>query len=702
MKVLLRTLLAFWIVLSAHAAANTEWRLVLSADTVQPGQTVWAGLEMKIPSSWHTYWSNPGDSGIAPAIKWTLPNGVKAGEIQWPIPKKFTESAGEISLVTYIYEDTAVLLIPLEISKDAPPGQINIQGKVSWQECEKLCVQGHTDVTATLNIGTETKPSADAALFDQWRLRLPKTEPQPNAKAYWESATATGDDRTFVIEWQTGDKNADFFPYKQSGFDVGNATKRTVEADKVVLRKTVTKSEGEWPKSVTGLLVPSEQPNTATEVKLAIGEPQIAAAATKPFSFGLLLANLGSALLAGLILNIMPCVLPIIALKVLGFVNQTREEVVRVRRLSIVYGFGILVSFAILALIAIAVQKAGGLADWGAAFRNPQFRVIITTIILLVALNLFGVFEITLGGRTMGVATQLASRQGYVGAFFNGVLATLLATPCTAPFLSAAWVYAVSQPPLITLLIFLFIGIGLALPFVLLSWFPALRRFMPKPGAWMERFKVAMGFPMLATALWLFWASAKDDELLWFGFYLIGIAFVAWVWGQFVQRGTRRRVLAMAIAAVLLLGNYVGILEGQLQWRLSPAKKAHGIQWQVWSPEAVEKARKDGHIVLVDFTAKTCLNCRLNKAIAIEVPETQEKLKQLDAVTFKADYTDEDPAIGKELQGYGRAGVPLVLAFPKDVSKPAIVLPPVLTKSIVLDALNEAAGTNAPTQSASR
>jgi thiol:disulfide interchange protein DsbD len=302
----------------------------------------------------------------------------------------------------------------------------------------------------------------------------------------------------------------------------------------------------------------------------------------------------------------------------------------------------------------------------------------------------------------MGAATQLASKQGYAGSFFNGVLATLLATPCTAPFLSAAWVYAVAQPPLITLLVFLFIGIGLALPFVLLSWFPALRRFMPKPGAWMEHFKVAMGFPMLATALWLFWASAKDDELLWFGFFLVGIAFAFWVWGQFVQRGARHRVFWMAVAAIVLLINYVGILEGELQWRLPAAKKSHGIDWQVWSADAVQKARKDGHVVLVDFTAKTCANCRWNKAVAIEVSETRAKLKQIDAVAFKADYTDEDPVIGKELQSYGRAGVPLVLAFPKDVSKPAIVLPPALTKSIVLRALDEAAGTNAPAQSASR
>jgi thiol:disulfide interchange protein len=698
-KVLLRIFFLFLVALSASAATTTEWRLVLSADTAKPGDTVWAGLEMKIQPNWHTYWQNPGDSGIATSIKWTPTKGVTPGDIQWPVPKKYTETAGDLSLVTYIYEDEPVLLIPLQIAKDAPAGPVEIGGKVSWQECKELCIQGHTDVSAKLTIGGETKPSADNALIEQWRKRLPQQNTSLNVTAFWDSAPV-GDDRALVIELNTTDAKTDFFPYKQQGFDVGGRTDSKVVDGKVQLRKKVTKSEGTWPTSLTGVIVNAN--GEGTEVTLPIGDaPAIAATPREPLSLGLLLGKLGSAFLAGLILNIMPCVLPIIALKVLGFVNLSREEAARVRKLSVVYALGILASFAVLAAVAILIRHAGGLADWGAAFRNPQFRVIITTVILLVALNLFGVFEITLGGRTMGAASELASKQGYSGSFFNGVLATVLATPCTAPFLSAAWVFAVAQPPAITLLVFLFIGLGLALPYVLLSWFPALRRYMPKPGAWMERFKVAMGFPMLATALWLFWASEKDDALLWFGFYLVGIAFVAWIWGQFVQRGSKGRRFAIIAAVVVLLLNYAFILEGQLQWRIPAAKKAHGIDWQVWSPAAVDKARRDGHPVLVDFTAKTCVNCRINKALAIEVTDTQAKLKQINAVAFKADYSDEDPIIGKELQSYGRAGVPLVLVFSKDVSKPPIVLPPVLTKDVVLEALNEAAGTNALVQSAS-
>jgi thiol:disulfide interchange protein DsbD len=354
---------------------------------------------------------------------------------------------------------------------------------------------------------------------------------------------------------------------------------------------------------------------------------------------------------------------------------------------------GVLASFLTLAGLAIATQKAGGLANWGDAIRNPQFQVIITILITLVALNLFGVFEITLGGRALGAATGLASRQGFGGAFFNGVLATVLATPCTAPFLGAALAFAFTQPPIVTILIFLTVGFGLALPFVLICLQPRLLKFLPKPGAWMVRFKVAMGFPMMATAVWLLWVSARtEDDLFWLGLFLVVTAMAAWIWGEFVQRGSGRKGLAIGCAAALLLFGYFSILEGQLQWRrpMGVAKTA-GIDWKAWTPDAVEAARREGHPALVDFTAKSCLNCKANKIRSIEIPETRAKLKEIGAVAFEADDTYGDPAIAQVLRQFDRAGVPLVLVYPKDVSKPPQVLPAWLAPSDVLNALTQAA-----------
>jgi len=323
-------------------------------------------------------------------------------------------------------------------------------------------------------------------------------------------------------------------------------------------------------------------------------------------------------------------------------------------------------------------------------------------LILLVALNLFGVFEVTFGGGVMGAAGNLAAREGLGGAFFNGVLATVLATPCTAPFLSAALAFAFTQPPVVTLLVFLTVGLGLAAPFVLLCWEPAWLKFMPKPGVWMEHFRTAMGFPMLATAMWLFWFTAPnfgDGGVLWLGLFLVTLAAAAWVWGTFVQRGSKRRGLAVAVSLLLLAFGYGWILEGNLQWRTKPAAAASGslkespdgIDWLRWSPEALAKARAEGRPVLVDFTAKNCLNCQVNKRTSLEIPETRAKLKAINAVALLGDFSNADPLIAGELRRYNRPGVPLVLVYPRDTTKPPIVLPEILTPGLVLDALAEAA-----------
>jgi thiol:disulfide interchange protein len=400
-----------------------------------------------------------------------------------------------------------------------------------------------------------------------------------------------------------------------------------------------------------------------------------------------------------LILNIMPCVLPVIALKILGFVSEARSEPRRVRNLGLIYALGVLVSFLALAAIVIGVKAAGHRAGWGMQFGSPIFIVCLTTLVTLVALNLFGVFEVTLGGRALDTAGGLASKHGAPGAFFNGVLATTLATPCTAPFLSIALGFAFAQSASLILLVFLFVGLGLASPYVLLSWNPAWLKILPKPGAWMEQFKIAMGFPMLATTVWLFnvAASSYGKNVFWLGVFLVIVAFVAWIFGEFVQRGRTRRGIAMLIALILLIGGYAFALEIELDWREampetdatgSLKESPDGIDWQRWSPEAVAQSRAAGHPVFVDFTADWCLTCQVNKKLAIEVPSVRAKLKELNAVALVGDYTHFSDAITAELNRYARAGVPLVLVYPKNPDAPAIVLPQILTSGIVLNALD--------------
>jgi len=673
--------LALAVAWPALAAPKTHVRLVLSADSARPGDTIWAGLVMDMPPTWHVYWRYGGDAGVPVAITWTLPEGISAGEILWPLPGKLVEPAGNSAIVTYIYTNQVVLLTPLTLAAAARLGTATLRAAVHWQECSDLCVFADADVEAPLAVADETKPSANAALIEQWRKKVPPPAAPDAATAYWEGGQVQSNSRPVIIEWKTGAAPADFYPYASTNFSVDGTTE-TLKSDGggVRLRKVITTPNAAWPDHLNGVLV--GRGGSAVEVNLAIHPPPAAKNAA-PIAIGALATMLGLAFLGGLILNVMPCVLPVIALKILGFVKQSAEAPGRVRNLGLVYGFGVLVSFLILAALAIGVQRAGGLANWGDAVRNPRVQLALTVVVTLVSLNLFGVFEVTLGSRATGAASELASRQGFSGAFFNGILATVLATPCTAPFMGAALAFAFTQPASIIVLAFLALGAGFAFPFVLLCAQPRWMRLLPKPGVWMERFKVAMGFPMLATAVWLMWFSANGDstEILRLAFSLVVLALAAWIWGEFVQRSARRKGLAAAICLVLLASDCV----------FAVGDHRDKIDWQTWSPAAVLQAQRAGHPVLVDFTAKSCLTCLANKLSSLEIDRTRAKLKQIGAVALVGDFTREDPAIGQELRRYDRPGVPLVLVYSKDTNQTPEVLPTVLTPSLVLAALDKAA-----------
>jgi thiol:disulfide interchange protein DsbD len=716
---------AAWLVLAGLLAAGptlaqtttTRASLLLAAEAARPGDTVMAAVRLQMARGWHTYWRNPGESGKATEIVWKLPAGVTAGEIQWPPPETYTAS----EMTTYVYHDEVFLLVPLTLAGDLRPGPLDIQAEVDWLECEVACVPGSARLSARLEAGPENRTSPHAAAIAAWQARVPRPNLTLEARASWE-ANPSGDDATLIIEGNalSDFRPVDFYAYPADDFEVRPAVKvLSASEGRFRLSKQVNPFGKPLPTRVAGILVqagrPGEPPR-AVEVSLDLpaagGAPAAATSAAgsgaadarSPAAKGSLLAMLGLAFLGGLILNIMPCVLPVIALKVLGFVQQSKEDPGRVRQLGLIYALGVLTSFLVLAGLVIQVQQAGGSASWGMQMQNPQFRVALLVVVTLVALNLFGVFEVMLPGRATDAAAGLAAKQGAAGAFFHGVLATALATPCTAPFLAVALGFAFTQPPAVVLLMFASVAMGLAFPYVVLSWRPGWLRFLPKPGLWMNRFKVAMGFPMLATAVWLLDFSAPgfgEGGLLWLGLFVVLLALAAWVWGEFVQRGGRRRGLAMAICAAVLLVDYVYVLEGQLRWR-SPHTAAiaqdviqegpDGIPWHRWSPEAVEAARQAGRPVLVDFTAKWCLTCKSNKRFALEVPEVRSRLKILNVISFRADNTDPDPRIVAELKGYGRAGVPLVLVFPADIARPPIVLPELLTPGIVLEALERAAG----------
>ena len=670
----------------AFPAPKTHVQLLLSAESARAGEAVWAGVKMDMPPKWHTYWRNGGDAGEPTRITWSLPPGVTASDVNWPVPSKDVEQAGDSALVTYVYTNEVVLLTRLALAKDLPPGPLTVKASVHWMECSDICVPADPDVSAARAGSGEEKPSPDASLLEQWLKRVPASAVPETVAASWEGGGVRTNGRPLIIEWRTNLAPADFYPYASTNFDVDGMTQALkADAGAIRLRKIVKTNNGIWPDRIAGILaggINSASP-VGVEVDLAIkGAPPAAARPAAPA--GSLAVMLVFAFLGGLILNVMPCVLPIIALKILGLVKQSGEQPGRVRNMGLVYAIGVLVSFVILAGLAIGAQRAGGVANWGDAFRIPQVQVALTILVTLIALNLFGLFEITLGARATGAAVELASRQGYSGAFCNGVLATMLATPCTAPFLGAALAFAFTQTPLVIVLVFAAAGAGFAFPFVLLCWEPRWLKLLPKPGAWMEKFKIALGFPMLGAAVWLMWLSANGgDDVLWLGLFLVVLALAAWVWGAFVQRGGSRRALAGMISLALVAAD-AGLL-------LQSRPDADAIQWNVWSRQAVEEGRRAGHPALVDFTAKSCLTCQVNKRSSLEIKRTRAKLKEIGALAFEGDFTRQDPAIARELEEFHRDGVPLVLVYPKDADREPEVLPVLLTPSIVLRALDEAA-----------
>ena len=709
------------------ATHHTRVKLLLSAATVKPGDTIVAGVDLKMDAGWHTYWKNPGEAGTATKIDWTLPAGVSAGEIRWPLPHKLPPA----EVATYGYEDEVMLLVPLTVAASVTPGPLTLSAKVSWLECRESCIPADDTVTAKIDAGAETQTSPEAVLIDTWKKKTPQPSGSLAFQAVWEKP-AVGDTRSLLIshgpaaaEKSVQCSAVDFFPGASDNYEIEPAVEvLSALSSDIQLRKQVKKFSGDWPMQISGTVVfETGQGRSGYDVNLSVAEKVAAGtsgaatgpaagttAGTSPGATSLAPAvvdlagtpmwqMLLYAFLGGLILNIMPCVLPVIALKILGFVNEAQSQPRHIRKLGLCYTLGVLASFLVLAGLVISFQTAGHQAGWGMQFGSPIFIVCLTTLVLLVALNLFGVFEVAVGGRAFDTASSLASKSGPAGAFFNGVLATTLATPCTAPFLAPALGFAFAQSAPVIVIFFLTVGLGLSLPYLVLSWQPAWLKFLPKPGGWMEKFKIAMGFPMLATVVWLFniAASSYRSNVLWLGVFLVLVAFAAWIFGEFVQRGRQRKLLAGIATLLVLAGAYGFALEKELDWRAPAAGNgagggqatADGLDWQPWSPEAVAAARAAGKPVLVDFTADWCATCQFNKKTSIDVPAVRKKLKALDATTLVGDYTHFPEAITQELWRHHRAGVPLVLVYPAHAQVAEIVLPDgLLTPRIVLDALD--------------
>ena len=670
------------------ATPHVTARLVASADAVAPGDHVTLGVAKTIIPGWHTYWRNPGDSGLATTIDWQLPPGARAGDIEWPAPER--HALGPVT--NYGYEGEVTLLAALTVPADAEPGStLPLRAAVSWLVCADVCIPEDVELQLDLPVAAQTSGEAHPAITAA-RARLPQPSPWAARHAVSESGLRLAVDTGPLPE---GAAELWFYPFDWGRIDhsAPQALSRT-EAGVVIEAPRGQGANSDAP--LSGVLVLRE--NTADgeltrafEVSaprvdsVAAGEP-VAAAASRVPSIGLGLALL-FALAGGLILNLMPCVFPVLAMKVLALV-RTGGDAASVRGHGLAYLAGVLASFALLAAVVLALQQGGARLGWGFQFQSPVFVVMVAWLLFAVGLNLSGVF--TLGGGLAGVGQSLAARGGHSGSFFTGVLAAVVATPCTAPFMGAAIGFAMTQPPLNLLAIFLALGLGLALPFVVLAFRPALVARMPKPGPWMDRFKQFLAFPMYGAAVWLLWVlslQAGANGVLVAAGGMVAIALAAWLYDLTWSSATRVRRVAQLIAAALV----VATLAVGAGLATQPAQTAQRdgvvLKHEAWTPQRFDALRAEGRAVFVNMTAAWCITCIVNEQVALERSEVAAAFAARDIAYLKGDWTNQDAAISAVLERFGRSGVPLYLYYPPEADAEPIVLPQILTPDIVLDAI---------------
>ena len=661
----------------------------LLADTsaIVPGKAFTVGLLLRMAPGWHTYWKFSGDAGLPTELKWKLPQGWKIGEIQWSIPLK-TIDPGDIE--TYGYENEVLLMQEITPPSKIDESSVKLSAEANWLVCEKICIPGGETLQLELPISTTSQP-ANTELFARYRRLLPQNWPGADA-ATTEWSRAGSDLRLKVASVALANYPAvDFFPLPEQGTVVGHPTVESRNKNQILFRIPI-ESSGKSMSAMAGLVVFSQQPNGDDRAAWQITPPSIVSAA-HPVPVRGIFTFLLFGFLGGIILNLMPCVLPVISLKIFGFIQQAGQSRQKILRSGIAFALGIFAWFIALALLLIALKAVGRDVTWGGfQFTNAYFVLALSVIVLVFALNLFGVFEISLPQSMTRGLLSTTERKDDLGSFFQGVFATVLATPCTAPFLGTALGFAFSQSPAIILAMFVAIAAGMSAPYLLLSAQPAWLRFLPKPGSWMMHVKQFMGFLLLATLLFLLYVLGAQRGLegaIWASSFLLVISVACWIKGAFVvpTASAAKRSVAVVLMLVLVFASGVYFI-GDKFYSASVAATDSGLRgdWQAFAPDRLQAELEQGHPVFVDFTAAWCLTCKFNEANVLESQEVREAFQRRGVVKLRADWTNGDPVITKLLQQFGRPGVPLYVLYPGKSEEP-IVFPELLTKSMVLEKL---------------
>jgi thiol:disulfide interchange protein len=675
------------------AASNTATgnhvavSLVGETANVVPGRSFQVALRQEIQPGWHTYWSNPGESGLPTTINWSLPKGFSAAPILWPTPERF--KAGPI--VSYGYEGEVLLPISVDLpSALQPDSTVTLNAHVSWLACSDICVPEETDVSLSVQVGEMLRlDPRSAKAFAATRAKLPVVNPFPT--------TTTSSNEEITVRVAMGDatrlSDVSFFPQDTDVIDDEAAQSVTAHSHglSIILRRDKSKM---LPAALRGVLSYHDLAAQAdgTSGAISISAPLQSQPVTEDAGVGFA-AAIVLAFLGGIVLNLMPCVLPVLSIKVLALLEHADLTPRQMRLQGLAYGAGVLLSFAAIGSALMGLRAGGAAIGWGFQLQSPLFVGLLIYLLFGVGLNLSGVFSV--GNRLTGVGSQLSRQSGYSGSFMGGALATIVATPCTAPFMAAAVGYALTQPWYKSLVVLEAIGLGLALPYLVITFVPGTRRILPKPGQWMLQLKEVLAFPVYGTAVWLMYvlsqlADAYAITVTLFGLVLIG--FAAWLYNTTYLSDDKLRRWGTGVSTLVVAGA-VGLLllvdeSGPLQALQGASDKKGDIEWQSFTQQKLETLRSKGSSVFVDFTAAWCITCKVNERIALADPAVADAFRREGVVALRADWTRQDAEITKILETNSRAGVPLYLFYPRPAAngdkKPPVVLPQILTAAAVL------------------
>ena len=671
------------------ASQHVQVKLVADHEAITPGAPFWVATHFTMDPGWHIYWKAPGDSGLPTTLEWQLPEGFSAGETYWESPELFDFEG----INSYGYKKSVTLLTQITPPNSLTKKTVTLTAKTTWLACETSCIPGKTEQTLELPVDMDPKiNAAGMKLIEKAKQKLP-TELLPDWKVH-----AYHDEGMITLALTP---NNAFEPKANAQayfFDEGEsinpaAIQRTFPLENGGLLVKLTPKNDTKQNLLRGVLKGNTAPlKTGVEINTPITATPIEAEDPAPMTSALEAYNLwgivGFAFIGGMILNLMPCVFPILGVKVLAFVKKSHSDPWKVRAHGFLFTLGVLITFWILTAVLLSMKAAGEEIGWGFQLQHPLFVAALSLILWLMALNFAGVYA--MGSHLVGVGQGLTSKDDFSSSFFSGMLATVVATPCTAPFMGTAIGFAITQPAPATISIFTSMGLGMATPYLVFSLIPGLVRHLPKPGAWMETFRNLLSFPLFASVIWLLWVFGRQTDVdalsgLLSALLISGIA--VWVFGRWVV--PHKKIKAQRKAAIctsLLLVSAIWVTYEAA----TPESDEGTLIWEPYSEARLEALRAEHRMVFIDFTAAWCLTCQVNKRTSLRDTKVVERFKRLNVALLVADWTEHDPEITQALEKFGRNGVPVYVLYSENPQTAPVLLPEILTPTIVLDALEAA------------